>query len=154
MSAHEPMFVLQLSDRSCRELALALDLLARRLRSDGVVPAPEVRQLRDLLAAADRSRLEPTKRAIPVESIDAGPVLFDLDEVAHRLRVHRRTVERAVRDGHLRSVRIGRRRRIAPVDLDAYIAALRGVHGERPAGVADRTPVTRRPHPIASQGAT
>jgi len=153
---HDAVVILALSPHARRELAFALDLFARRCRADGTQPSIEVRQLRDLLARTDSNRQEPTKLANSVEHVDAGPVVLDLDEVADRLGVHRRTVERAAKAGELATFRIGRARRVHPADLDAYIAACRGGHGERPAGVADRNdaPVTRRPDPHTPSGAS
>lgn len=49
--------------------------------------------------------------------------LLTLDEVAERLRVSRRTVERELAAGHLRPVRIGRRRLVTVKELEAYVAA-------------------------------
>jgi len=51
--------------------------------------------------------------------------LLDFDEVADRLRVSRRTVERAVAAGELAAVTLGRARRVTPVDLEQFIDRLR-----------------------------
>lgn len=46
-----------------------------------------------------------------------------LKEVAVRLRVCKRTVERLIEQGRLRAVRVSMRRRVVlPEDLDAYLA--------------------------------
>jgi excisionase family DNA binding protein len=50
--------------------------------------------------------------------------LLTLDDVATRLRVSRRTVERIVKEGRIRVVHVGRQTRVTPRELDAYIAAL------------------------------
>lgn len=52
--------------------------------------------------------------------------LLTFDEVARRLRVSRRTVERLDKAGRLRALRIGRRRVVTERELEAYIASLRG----------------------------
>jgi excisionase family DNA binding protein len=49
--------------------------------------------------------------------------LLTLDEVAERLRVSRRTVERELAAGHIRPIRIGRRRLVTVKELEAYVAA-------------------------------
>jgi excisionase family DNA binding protein len=48
--------------------------------------------------------------------------LLDRDEAAARLRVHKRTIDRAVKRGELRSVYVGRRHLIAADSVDALIA--------------------------------
>ena len=50
--------------------------------------------------------------------------LLTLDEVAGRLRVSRRTVERLIDVGRIRPVRIGRRVLVTARELDAYVASL------------------------------
>jgi excisionase family DNA binding protein len=47
--------------------------------------------------------------------------LRTVDETAEYLRVDRSTIYRLEREGKLRSVRVGRRRRFRPEDLDAYL---------------------------------
>jgi excisionase family DNA binding protein len=49
------------------------------------------------------------------------PRLRTVDETAEYLRVDRSTIYRLEREGKLRSVRVGRRRRFRPEDLDAYL---------------------------------
>jgi excisionase family DNA binding protein len=49
--------------------------------------------------------------------------LLTLDEVAERLRVSRRTVEREMAAGRIRAVRIGRRRLVTVKELEAYVSA-------------------------------
>lgn len=49
--------------------------------------------------------------------------LLTLDEVAKRLRVSVRTVQRERSLGHLRAVRIGRRVLFTEREVDAYVAA-------------------------------
>ena len=52
--------------------------------------------------------------------------LLTLDQVADRLQVSRRTVERLVAAGRIRIVRIGRAIRVTERELEAYVAAQRG----------------------------
>ena len=49
--------------------------------------------------------------------------LLTLNEVADRLRVSRRTVERLIQAGRLRPTRIGARTLITERELEAYVAA-------------------------------
>lgn len=49
--------------------------------------------------------------------------LLTIAEVAQRLRVSRRTVERLMAAGRIRSVGVGRRRLVTSRELDAYVAA-------------------------------
>jgi excisionase family DNA binding protein len=53
--------------------------------------------------------------------------LLSIEEAARRLRVSRRTVEREIAAGKMRTVAIGRRRLVEPKELDAYVAANRRV---------------------------
>ena len=52
-------------------------------------------------------------------------VCLTLKEVAARLHVCRRTLEREISAGHLQSVRIGRSVRVLESDLLAYVQSLR-----------------------------
>jgi excisionase family DNA binding protein len=52
-------------------------------------------------------------------------LLLPLPEAGARLELSRATVQRLVTDGTLPSVKIGRSRRIAVVDLEAFVSALR-----------------------------
>ncbi len=71
--------------------------------------------------------------------IAAAPSLT-LKEVAWRLRVSKRTVERLLEHGHLRAVRVSPRRRIVtPEDLAAYLAS-----GKCDSTRQDATPTSRR----------
>lgn len=49
--------------------------------------------------------------------------LLTLDEVADKLRVSRRTVERLIAAGRIRPTRIGARTLITERELEAYVAA-------------------------------
>jgi excisionase family DNA binding protein len=51
--------------------------------------------------------------------------LVDIEEAAHHLAVSRRTVERLVMDGSIRSVKVLHSRRIAMSDLEAFVQRLR-----------------------------
>lgn len=116
-------FFVDLSPVDRAQLALALDLLARRLRSDGLQPSAALRSMRHSLSRTDLNRLEPTNRTIGAERVDDGPVLYDIAEVADRLRLNARSVERLIATGELPSLSIGRARRVRPSDLVEFIAA-------------------------------
>lgn len=47
--------------------------------------------------------------------------LWTIDEVADRLRIGKRTVERLVADGELTSVKIKRRRLVPESEVDRYL---------------------------------
>jgi len=51
--------------------------------------------------------------------------LLTLSEVASRLRVSLRTVQRLVSSGQLRVVKVGRLPRVTSTELEAYLAAHR-----------------------------
>lgn len=55
----------------------------------------------------------------------SGELLVDLDEAARRLSLCRRSVQTLVYAGELPACRIGRSRRVAVADLEAYVNALR-----------------------------
>ena len=60
---------------------------------------------------------------IATESYAAGrlaPVL-SVNEAAHILGVQRSTLYRLLRNGELDSVRVGKRRKFRPEDIDAYL---------------------------------
>jgi excisionase family DNA binding protein len=47
--------------------------------------------------------------------------LLTIDEVAERLRVGKRTVERWVAEGEIASVKMGRRRLVQETELERYL---------------------------------
>lgn len=47
--------------------------------------------------------------------------LLTLDEVAERLRIGKRTAERLIATGELRSLKVGRRRFIEELELERYV---------------------------------
>lgn len=51
-----------------------------------------------------------------------------LDQVADRLQVSRRTIERLRDAGRIRVVLVGRRVRVTEKELEVYVASLRGRH--------------------------
>jgi excisionase family DNA binding protein len=51
--------------------------------------------------------------------------LYTLDQIADRLQVSRRTVERLIVAGRIRPVRVGRLVRVTDGELDAYLASQR-----------------------------
>lgn len=107
------------------QLRLALHLLARHLRVNGV---EELNQHLDAIFS-DLNRQEPTRLGEDEEdSEDAAmmmtPLLYDIHDVAARLRCSPRTVERLIRAGEIDSVRLGRSRRVVPDSLEAYVRTL------------------------------
>lgn len=52
-------------------------------------------------------------------------LLLDLDETAETLSISRRSVQQLIYKGELASVAIGRSRRVAVEDLEAYVNRLR-----------------------------
>ncbi len=56
---------------------------------------------------------------------DGARLLVDLDEAAKRLSVSRRMVQSLLHSGQLRGVKVGRCRRIALAELEAFVAGLR-----------------------------
>jgi excisionase family DNA binding protein len=54
-----------------------------------------------------------------------GELLVDLDEAGRRLGLCRRSVQSLIYGGQLPSVRIGRSRRVAVVDLESFVERLR-----------------------------
>ena len=52
-------------------------------------------------------------------------LLIDLDQAAAQLSISRRSVQGLIFSGDLRSVKVGRCRRIAVEDLEAYVERLR-----------------------------
>lgn len=119
------MLVLDLDRVSRLHLARAIDLYRRRLRADGQRLPARLDEFAEALS--DTARQEPT----PVGAEDVAPQdddvvhVLELDEVAARLRLSTRQVERLVADGELPVVRIGRAVRVDPDDLKAFIAARR-----------------------------
>jgi excisionase family DNA binding protein len=49
------------------------------------------------------------------------PRLLEVAHVAHRLSASQEFVRRLIREGKLRAIRIGRRWRVDPADLEAFI---------------------------------
>ena len=60
-----------------------------------------------------------------------SPLLVDVDEAAALLSLSRRSVQQLMYSGALPSVKVGRSRRVAAVDLEAFVAHLRQ-DGDRP----------------------
>lgn len=54
-----------------------------------------------------------------------GPRALTVDQVAERLQIHRKTVERLLQDGKLHAIKVGRVWRVPLSSLEAY---LRGEH--------------------------
>jgi excisionase family DNA binding protein len=80
-------------------------------------------------------------------------LLLDFEEAAQQLAVSRRTLERLVNEGSLRSVRVLRSRRIARSDLEAFVQRLRAA--DRPHATVTvlgrEAKVAARTHPERSR---
>lgn len=72
----------------------------------------------------NRSQATAARRASKRDHIerqaDTRPLL-GIAETAEYLDVSRWTVQRLIRDGELRSVIVGARRKVRPLDIDAYL---------------------------------
>lgn len=62
---------------------------------------------------------------MPQSATTSAPLLT-VNETAKFLRVDRSTVYRLEREGHIRCVIVGKRRRYRPEDLSAYLAQSNG----------------------------
>lgn len=82
----------------------------------------------------DRSREEPEPAAL----------LVTIDEAARRLSIGRSHIYEVMRRGRLRSVRIGRSRRILERDLDAFISQLL----DGPEDIEDTVSIFRQRAPV------
>ncbi len=87
----------------------------RRCRRSGVSPPPDLLALALLLEHGGDAPCAP----------EADVLLLPLPEVARRLNVSLRAAERLVASGALSSVRVDGCRRVAVVDLLAYVDRLR-----------------------------
>ncbi len=108
-------------------LRRALELYARRLKSDGCVLPPALVKLLGALNDASR-RQQPTNLADDdgtQEDQVMASALLTYEEAAQRLRCSERTVDRLVASGELKNVAIGRRRLIHSADLAEYVDSLR-----------------------------
>jgi len=72
------------------------------------------------------------------------PVLLDLDDVAVRLGVSRRSVQRLVADGSLPTVTLGSARRVHVDDLSDFLDSLRSTRPAGPTALAAMAGATRR----------
>jgi excisionase family DNA binding protein len=78
---------------------------------------------------------EPAPQPVPPvlgEMFAEGPLgrpgselLINVDEAARRLGIGRSHIYRYIDNGRLRSVRLGRSRRVAPQDLEAFVEEIR-----------------------------
>ena len=75
--------------------------------------------------AREKGRDKPRLRITPSDARPPGdaPLLVSRDAAAHRLGVHARTVDRLLRKGALRPVRVGARVLIAADSIEAFIQA-------------------------------
>jgi excisionase family DNA binding protein len=91
--------------------------------------AAAIRQVvADAVQAALRANPSPQLKPEPPMLVDEWPPgrrLYPIKEIQQRLSVGRSTVYQLVSDGQLPSVKIGRRRFVTAVDLNAYIEGLK-----------------------------
>lgn len=57
-------------------------------------------------------------------AVTTRPMLLTIDETAAELRIARRRVYELINDGRLKSVKIGKSRRVRSSDLADYVAGL------------------------------
>jgi excisionase family DNA binding protein len=70
----------------------------------------------------------------------APPRLLEVAHVAHRLSASQEFVRRLIRDGKLKAVRLGKRWRVDPVDLEAFINKQRTHDAPAPAAFPQAVP--------------
>jgi excisionase family DNA binding protein len=122
-----------------REWRVSRASIFRELDLDPLMVSGHGNPVGDDIAPALAARAldsEPTAAVSESGYIDVGPdtlQLLAIPQVADLLGVSSKTVQRLVSSGELPSVRIGTRVRIAPEDLAAYIARLRGAPASGPA---------------------
>ena len=58
------------------------------------------------------------------EPVEPDPYLVSLDETARRLGLGKTSVYELIRDGRLKSVKVGKRHLVPVAALDAYVASL------------------------------
>ena len=104
-------------------LLRALAAYERQCRQDGCRLPPPLVALVDALKRQDPTVSE--EDAEGGEDAPVAPLLLTVSEVADRLRLSPRSVERAIAAGELNAVRVGRSRRVAPEDLCTYVEGLR-----------------------------
>lgn len=112
--------------------------LARALLDDLDADGEALDRLAELLAPHMAAHTA-TPQAAPSER------LLTCAEAAQRTGVHIETIRRAVRSGALRAGRAGRSPRIAPADLDAWLAGADRAAGRTPQPRARRPRTTRKP---------
>jgi len=91
------------------------------MSGEGRLNARRVRSLQqhDVYGVCRRAAADHGAHGEPI-----NPAMMDLREVATRLSVSIRTVERLIASGELRAVRVRRSVRVTPEGLDAYISGL------------------------------
>ena len=115
-----------------RHLTIALSAYVRRRHQEGLAVPREVAQLTTFLVDIARTRQYPTISADrPGTRHDAqmpDRMLITKGEVAERLSVSVRTIERLVATGRLPQVYVERSARFRVQDLEAYVNSLTESH--------------------------
>lgn len=115
-----------LDDWTLRHVALALNAHHRAARLSGT-PTPiglgELARRTTQHVTARHGATDPEADREPVHdaAMNPPPTTLTLGQTADALQVSLRTVQRRIKDGDLRCVRVGDRRRVLPADLDAYL---------------------------------
>jgi excisionase family DNA binding protein len=114
--------VIVLDEGEARQIVWTLEVARRALRVDGLrLPAAA----EALISASDRQRPPDVDAHDDRGDGVPMPLLVDLPNAAVQLGLGLRTTERLVADRRLRSVRVGGRRMIARVDIEAFVDELR-----------------------------
>jgi excisionase family DNA binding protein len=108
------------------ERSRAASVLPRRRYSDGRRESAFPAVLRHCGTASFWNRCDLAQMATAREGRPDGRLLLDLPEVATSLSLSLRSVQALVYSGQLRSVTLGRSRRVVKADLEAFVEDLRG----------------------------
>lgn len=108
------------------DLLDALRLLEGRRRALGQQLSPGAVVLRQVAEGTIRvSEGHAVEAGAPEGDDDpVGPYLYNLDEVALRLRLSQRSVKRLIASGGLRAVKVGGATRIRPDDFSVFLETL------------------------------
>lgn len=114
--------------KRARAIRSALDLYARRLRSDGQHEAASF--VDSIATSCDILRQSHQRRDTSRPTRHAGVVmteqdLYSLPQVAAKTALSRKTIEREIADGKLKTVKVRGTTRVDKRDLEVYLDCLR-----------------------------